>query len=153
MEVKFEAGINIALKIPKNKYEKTVAFYRDILKLQVEEKPITNPTVSRTHEVKFGHNIIWLDCVDNYTHSETWLQLTVPHVEEATKYLESNGVETCDEIEELPENMHWITDPAGTVFNLQEKKIRGKKSRNQPVSAFFMAAEYGAVSYHVLVAS
>ena len=51
MEVKFEAGINIALKIPKNKYEKTVAFYRDILKLQVEEKPITNPTVSRTHEV------------------------------------------------------------------------------------------------------
>ncbi|VFA40146.1 Uncharacterised protein [Chryseobacterium indologenes] len=88
----------------------------------MEEKPITNPTVSRTHEVKFGHNIIWLDCVDNYTHSETWLQLTVPHVEEATKYLESNGVETCDEIEQLPENMHWITDPAGTVFNLQEKK-------------------------------
>ncbi len=140
MEVKFEAGINIALKIPKNKYEKTVAFYRDILKLQVEEKPITNPTVSRTHEVKFGHNIIWLDCVDNYTHSETWLQLTVPHVEEATKYLESNGVETCDEIEELPENMHWITDPAGTVFNLQEKNKENtrKKSRNQPVSAFFL---------------
>jgi predicted enzyme related to lactoylglutathione lyase len=48
------------------------------------------------------------------------LQLTVPDVEEATKYLKSNGVETCDEIEELPENMHWIQDPAGTVFNLQE---------------------------------
>ncbi|SMO38551.1 hypothetical protein SAMN06265171_101430 [Chryseobacterium rhizoplanae] len=122
MNTKFEAGINIAIKIPKNKYEKTVIFYRDILKLNVEEKPINNPTVSRTHEVKFGNNIIWLDCVDNYTHSETWLQLTVPDVEEATEYLRSNGVETCDEIEELPENMHWITDPAGTVFNLQERK-------------------------------
>jgi len=119
MNVKFEAGINIAIKIPKSKYDKTVAFYKEILKLEVKEIPITNPTVSRTHEVKFGHNVIWLDCVDNYTHSETWLQLTVPNVEEATNYLLSNGVETCDEIEELPKNMHWIQDPAGTVFNLQ----------------------------------
>ncbi|WP_227413240.1 VOC family protein [Chryseobacterium culicis] len=120
MNITFEAGINIAIKIPKSKYEKTVTFYRDILQLNVEEKPIKNPTVSRTHEVKFGHNIIWLDCVDNYTHSETWLQLTVPDVETAAQYLLSNGVETCDELEELPDNMHWITDPAGTVFNLQE---------------------------------
>lgn len=119
MSIPFEAGINIAIKIPKSKYDKNVAFYRDILKLTIEEKPINNPTVSRNHEVKFGNNIIWLDCVDNYTHSETWLQLTVPDVEKATQYLQSNGVELCDEIEELPENMHWITDPAGTVFNLQ----------------------------------
>lgn len=124
MNAKFEAGINIAIKIPKSKYEKTVAFYRDILKLEVEEKPIDNPTVSRTYKVKFGNNIIWLDCVDNYTHSETWLQLTVPNVEEATNYLQSKGVETCDELEELPENMHWITDPSGTVFNLQQKETK-----------------------------
>ncbi|UII23182.1 hypothetical protein [Fulvivirga ligni] len=122
MNVKFEAGINIAIKIPKSKYEKTVAFYRDILKLEVEEKPIDNPTVSKTHEVKFGNNIIWLDCVDNYTHSETWLQLKVGDVEVATHYLESKGVETCDELEALPENMHWIQDPAGTVFNLQQRE-------------------------------
>ncbi len=120
MSIQFEAGINIAIKIPKSKYEKTVAFYRDILKLEVEERPITNPTFSRTHEVKFGNNILWLDCVDNYTHSETWLQLRVPNVEEATSYLLSKGVDTCDELEELPENMHWIMDPAGTVFNLQQ---------------------------------
>lgn len=121
MDIKFEAGLNIAIKIPKREYEKTVAFYRDILKLGVKEKPINNPTVSRTHEVKFGHNTIWLDCVDNYTHSETWLQLTVPNVAEAANYLKANGVEPCDEIEALPENMHWITDPAGTVFNLQQR--------------------------------
>lgn len=121
MNSKFEAGINIAIKIPKSKYDQTVAFYRDILKLEVEEKPIKNPTISRTHEVKFGNNILWLDCVDNYTHSETWLQLTVPNVEEATNYLQSNSVETCDELEELPDNMHWIQDPAGAVFNLQQR--------------------------------
>ena len=119
MDVKFEAGINIAIKIPKSKYDKTVVFYRDILKLEVEEKPIDNPTVSRTHEVKFGNNVIWLDCVDNYTHAETWLQLTVPNIEEAIEYLRANSVDTCDEIEELPKNMHWIQDPAGTVFYVQ----------------------------------
>ena len=72
--------------------------------------------------MKFGHNVIWLDCVDNYTHSETWLQLTVPNVAAASEYLKANDVETCDELEELPDNMHWIMDPAGAVFNLQERK-------------------------------
>ncbi|GAA4790940.1 hypothetical protein GCM10023231_18570 [Olivibacter ginsenosidimutans] len=32
---------------------------------------IKNPTVSGTHEVKFGNNIVWLDYVDSYTYSET----------------------------------------------------------------------------------
>ena len=121
MDTNFEGGINIAVKIPKSKYDKTVAFYRDILKLEVEEKPINNPTVSRTYQVKFGNNTLWLDCVDNYTHSETWLELNVPDVDIATKYLNSKGVETCDELEQLPENMHWITDPAGTVFIVKKK--------------------------------
>lgn len=116
MEPKFQGGVNIAIKIPKSKYDQTVAFYRDILKLEVIEKPINNPTVSRTHQVKFGGNNVWLDCVDNYTHSETWLELNTSDVPSATKYLENNGVNTCDEIEQLPDNMHWITDPAGTVF-------------------------------------
>lgn len=65
MEIPFEAGLNIATKIPKRKYEQTVAFYRDILKLEVEEKPMDHPTVSRTHRVQFGHNVVWLDCVDS----------------------------------------------------------------------------------------
>ena len=84
----------------------TVAFYRDILKLEGEEKAIDNLTVSKTHQVKFGNNVMWLDCVDNYTHSETWLELNVSNVDTATKYLNSKGVETCDEPKQLPENMH-----------------------------------------------
>lgn len=122
MDQKFEAGINFAIKIPKRHYEKTVAFYRDILKFDVSEKSINNPTVSRTHKVKFGNNIIWLDCVDNYTHAEIWLQLTVPNVSEATGYLLSHGIKNCDELEVIPDNMHWIQDPAGIVFNLQSSE-------------------------------
>lgn len=120
METKFEGGTNIAIKIPKRKYEETVNFYREILKLEVTEKPIDNPTVSRTHQVKFGNNIVWLDCVDNSSHSEAWLELKTPDVEVAARYLKSRGIDTCDELEKIPENMHWIIDPAGTVFILCE---------------------------------
>lgn len=120
--VKFFGGINIAVKIPKSKYEKTVSFYRDILKLETTERPISNSTVSRTHEVKFGNSILWLDCVDNYTHSETWLELRTPNVENAVEYLKENGIETCDELEEIPKENHWIMDPAGTVFILDKER-------------------------------
>jgi predicted enzyme related to lactoylglutathione lyase len=121
MSLKFEGGINIAIKIPKNKYLQTVDFYKNTLKLEVEELSTNgHPTVSRTHKVKFGHNILWLDCVDNYTHSETWLELKVNDVEEAAVHLQKNGVELCDEIEKIPANSHWIMDPAGTVFILNQ---------------------------------
>lgn len=121
MDINFEGGINIAVKIPKSKYAKTVAFYRKILKLSVEEKPIDNPTVSRTHKVTFGNNTLWLDRVDNYTHSETWLELKTSDVDAATKHLRSEGIEPCDELEQIPEHMHWIMDPAGTVFILTDR--------------------------------
>lgn len=120
--ISFQAGLNIALKIPKRKYEETVAFYRDILKLEVKEVPIENPTISRTHQVTFGNNTLWLDCVDNYTHSETWLELKTPDVEKATAYLQSKGIHPCDEIEQISENSHWIMDPAGTVFILNKRE-------------------------------
>lgn len=116
--INFSGGLNIAVKIPKSKYEKTVEFYRDVLQLRVTEKPIDNPTVSRTHQVEFGPNTLWLDCVDNYTHSETWLELKTPDVERATKYLKEKGTNTCDELEQIPKEHHWVMDPAGTVFIL-----------------------------------
>lgn len=122
MKTTFEGGINIAVKIPKRKYEETVSFYKDILKLEVAERPISHPTVSKTHRVKFGNNVLWLDCVDNYTHAETWLELNVDDVSRATDYLHQKGIGTCDEIEQLPGgDMHWIADPAGTVFILKKK--------------------------------
>lgn len=120
MDIKFKGGFNIAIKIPKSKYENTVDFYKNILKLEVTEVLMNNSTVSKSHKVDFGDSTIWLDCVDNYTHSEVWLELRTNDVEKATEYLLSNSVETCDEIEEIPQNMHWIQDPSGTVFILKQ---------------------------------
>jgi hypothetical protein len=76
-------------------------------------------------KAKFGNNIVWLDCVDNYTHSEVWLELNTSDVKNATQYLRSKGINTYDELEKIPEDMHWIMDPAGTVFILSS---RGSKN-------------------------
>jgi catechol 2,3-dioxygenase-like lactoylglutathione lyase family enzyme len=122
MDAEFKGGVNIAIKIPKRKYVETVAFYRDILKLKVVEKTIDHPTISRSHTVDFGGNTLWLDCVDNYTRSETWLELSTPDVAKAAVYLKSKGIEPCDEIEQIPDHMHWIMDPAGTVFILDKER-------------------------------
>ncbi|MBW3470257.1 VOC family protein [Arthrospiribacter ruber] len=116
--IRFSGGPNIAIKIPKAKYEATVAFYRDVLCMEVEEKAISHLTVSRTHKVKFGSKVLWLDCVDNYSRPETWLELNVGDVPKAAAYLQRKGIRTCDELEQIPENMHWITDPAGNIFLL-----------------------------------
>lgn len=87
MDHTFTGGVNIAIKIPKSKYDATLTFYRDVLHFEVEERPINNPTISRTCRMTFGGNTLWLDCVDNYTHSETWLELNTPDVAGATEYL------------------------------------------------------------------
>ena len=56
--VKFEAGDNIAMKIPPHQYDATVRFYRDILRLpQVE-----NDEDSLVFE--FGDKKLWLDKVN-----------------------------------------------------------------------------------------
>jgi hypothetical protein len=79
---------------------------------------LKNLLIVAFRRVKFGNNILWLDCVYNYSHSEVWLELRTSDVEVATGYLNEKGIETCDELEKIPEDNHWIMDPAGTVFIL-----------------------------------
>lgn len=51
-------------------------FYRDTLGFDVQEEDVSYaPTVSRTHSVRCGPNTLWLDCVDNYSGPDLWLQL------------------------------------------------------------------------------
>lgn len=121
MKATFKGGVNIAIKIPRRKYEDTLTFYRDILGWEIEDVNIKHPTVSRSHKVVFGGCTLWLDCVDHCTHVETWMEILTPNVEEAVQYLSSKGVETCDELEQIPKEMHWITDPAGSVFILAKE--------------------------------
>ncbi|MFD2595077.1 VOC family protein [Sphingobacterium griseoflavum] len=125
MEINFRGGPNIAMKIPPGDYEKTVAFYRDILLFDVEEVPIDHPTVLATHKLRFGETILWLDCVEGVTQGQLWLELQTTDVDRATAYLQTNDVQTCDDIEKISPGMHWIKDPAGTV--LLVKKLDNDK--------------------------
>ncbi|MER7131986.1 VOC family protein [Streptosporangium saharense] len=120
----FTAGLNIAMKIPKAQYEATVAFYRDTLGFDVREGDVSYaPTVSRTHSVRFGPNTLWLDCVDNYSRPDLWLQLHTDDLDAAAGELADIGIHPCDEVEPL-ENLdsrsHWIRNPAGVVHLLVE---------------------------------
>ena len=126
MEINFKGGLNMAMKISPTDYEQTVTFYRDILLFDLEEIPITHPTVLRTHRLHFGPNILWLDCVADVAQPQIWLELHTEDVERATAYLKTNDVATCDEIEEISPSMHWIKDPSGNVL-LVKKQEESKK--------------------------
>ena len=125
-EPTFTAGLNIAMKIPRQDYEATVAFYRDTLGFEVTEEDVsTMPTVSRTHKVSFGPNTLWLDCVDNYSRPDLWLELQTDDLDGATRAIAAAGIQTCDEIEPLNEpdlKSHWIKNPAGIVHLLAEER-------------------------------
>ncbi|WDF70275.1 glyoxalase [Sphingobacterium oryzagri] len=121
MEINFSGGVNMAMKIPPEKYEETVAFYRDILLLDVEEVAIDHPGVTSTHRLTFGASTLWLDCVPDAQDAQIWLEVLTPDVERATRYLETNGIHPQDELEEISPSMHWIKDPAGNVLLLKNK--------------------------------
>ena len=121
-ELKFQAGKNIALKIPEDKYVRTVNFYRDVLLLEVEEKSMeSHPTISRTARVQFGQNVLWLDCLAQIERPEVYFQLDTNNVDRALQYLATNGIGTHDHLEQVSEGMHWIKDPAGNVLLLRQK--------------------------------
>ncbi len=113
----FSGGINIALKIPKVHFERTVAFYRDVLGFDVRPEP-DQPTTSCS--LAFGPNRLWLDCVDTYAQTDVWLELTTDDVAAATQHLRAAAVPIRDELEPLSPGMpgHWISNPAGVVHLL-----------------------------------
>ncbi|PRD48672.1 VOC family protein [Sphingobacterium haloxyli] len=120
MEIRFKGGVKIVMKIPAEKYDETVAFYRDVLLFDVQELPITHPTVLATHRLAFGQNILQLDCVKGLTDSRIWLEVCTEDVESATNYLRVNDVTIRDEEEDIDPSMHWIEDPAGNIFLLKK---------------------------------
>lgn len=121
MDIRFKGGVNIAMKIPSEKYDETVAFYRDILLFELEKVPVTHPAVLATHRMVFGHNILWLDCVKEITNSKIWLEVCTEDVESATNYLRINDVTICDEIEKIDSSMHWIKDPTDNILLVKNK--------------------------------
>lgn len=117
MSPQFRGGHNIAMKLPKTQFEATVAFYRDVLNMEVTEVPSQSldGTVPQSVSVPFGTVTLWLDRVDNYAQAGIWLELFTDDVEAATQHLAQQGVPAQDELEALPTGLqaHWISNPAG----------------------------------------
>jgi catechol 2,3-dioxygenase-like lactoylglutathione lyase family enzyme len=122
---KFEAGVNIAMKIPKAQYDATVAFYRDTLGLPVTEHASTGAaTVAQTHAVEFGPVTLWLDRVDAYSQADLWLELRTDDLPAATTHLAEVGIAPCDVVlvfvdPDTP--AHWIRNPAGIIHLLAQR--------------------------------
>ena len=110
-------GVNIAIKIPKVHYEKTIAFYRDVLGLPVVQEK--GGGTGRSYSCKYGPNKLWFDLVEHYSQTDVWLELEADDIDLAAKHLQDSNVPLRDEMESLEGlKAHWISSPAGTVHLL-----------------------------------
>ncbi len=110
MSPSFKGGSNIAIKIPKFKFDQTVRFYKNVLKLPYLGK------YGESHVFQFSSVRLWLDRVENYSQTDVWLEVHTDDVEQAKNYLQDHNVPIRDEIEPLDGvDGHWISDPAGVI--------------------------------------
>lgn len=111
MRPTFSGGPNIAMKVPPQYFETTVAFYRGTLGLaEIDE---LKPNVV----FQFGANRLWIDPTPEVEQAELWLQVQTDDLEGAAGHLEQLRSERADRIEALPEGFSgfWISSPAGVV--------------------------------------
>jgi len=120
MKPAFEAGQNIAMKVPVHEYDQTVAFYKDILGFEVIEPSSSNESASTTF--KFGDKVLWIDKKPNISHAEIWLEVVTDNYEAASAYFEKQGCIRRDEIESLPDgfNGFWLSSPANIIHLISQ---------------------------------
>ena len=114
MKPTFNAGTNIAMKVPTQEYEQTVTFYRDVLGLPM----VTGEVASSTESIRFhfGDKVLWIDKVASLSQAEIWLEIVSDDIAAASAYLEAQGCDRRDEIEPLPTGF-WISNP-GNIIHL-----------------------------------
>ena len=107
----FKGGVNIALKVPPHQFDATVAFYRDVLALEM----LACDDISASFV--FGAQRLHVDKVATQTHTDVWLELNTPDVKAAEAHFRRHRVARRDEVEQLPPGFagFWIASPAGTV--------------------------------------
>ena len=112
MKPRFKGGPNIAMKVPPHQHTATVAFYRDVLALEVLETSTDDTVV-----FKFGNSKLWIDKVNTVSQAEIWLQVLTDDSAGADRLLNKAGIARCDEIEPLPDGFDgfWISNPASIV--------------------------------------
>ena len=120
MKPQFQPGNNIAMKVPSFEFDRTVAFYRDILEL--EEIPASSPDSCHSITFKFGDKNLWIDKIEGISQAELWLEIQTNDSDQAAKYLGTQDCKRCDEIEPLPNDFKgfWVTNPSNIVHLVTE---------------------------------
>lgn len=118
MSAKFEAGHNIAMKVPSHQYEATIAFYRDILGL-----PQIGGPDEKYVSFQFGGNRLWIDETPAMSQAELWLEVVTDDTKAAAEILAEAGVTRCDAIEDIGDlDGFWISNPANIIHLVNVKK-------------------------------
>lgn len=120
MNLEFQPGRNIAMKIPAHEYENTLHFYRNILRF----KEITGSEPGDTPRFEFGDKTLWLDRMPGLSQSEIWLEVVASDIDQAAEYLKAQGCHRRDEIEPLPSGFKafWISSPSNIIHLVSLKK-------------------------------
>ncbi|NQD70555.1 hypothetical protein HP439_07470 [Sphingobacterium shayense] len=88
----FTPASTITLMINEDCFQQTLAFYRDILLLNVKQIEYNRPDILLAHEIEFGSNILILFCVKQNNSFE--LELTTEDLNAAFNYLQVNEINT-----------------------------------------------------------
>jgi hypothetical protein len=113
MDLEFEPGQNIAMKIPAHEYENILHFYREVLRF----KEIIGNGADHTPRFEFGDKVLWLDCMPGLSQAEIWLEVIASDIGRASEYLKEQGCHRRDEIEPLPSGFKafWISSPSNII--------------------------------------
>ena len=120
MKPKFTPGKNIAMKVPTHEFDRTVAFYKNILGF--EKVNPSSPDDIESVTFKFGDNNLWIDKIPGISQAEVWFEVITEDIEAASKYFEENNCIRRDEIEPLPEGFKgfWLANPANIIHLITE---------------------------------
>lgn len=120
MELIFEPGKNIAMKIPPHEYQDTLRFYRDVIRL----KEIQPADEEATPRFEFGDKVLWLDCATGISQAEIWLEIITNDLARAAGLLEQSACHRRDEIEALPDGFQafWLSSPANIIHLVSLKR-------------------------------
>jgi hypothetical protein len=108
----FAGGRNIAMKVPPHRYQATVSFYRDVLRLASVSGPAGDAT-----GFEFGPCNLWIDNCPGLSQAEIWLEVVSSHTNGAAEALGKAGIARRDEIEDLGDAFDgfWVSSPADVI--------------------------------------
>jgi len=104
------------MKVPAPDFDATVAFYRDVLGLNVVEEGASGEDY-RSVVFQFGPVRLWVDEAKDFARPEVWFEIVCDDEEVAADHLASAGAIRRDDAEPLPKGFpgFWIANPAGVI--------------------------------------